>query len=83
MKIISRLEPHSRGAYGGCIGYIGFDGHLNQAIIIRSVVSRNGELWYQAGSGVVAKSDVEYELQEVNHKLGALRKAIDMAHCGL
>lgn len=83
MKIISRLEPHSRGAYGGCIGYIGFDGHLNQAIIIRSFVSRNGELWYQAGSGVVAKSDVEYELQEVNHKLGALRKAIDMAHCGL
>ena len=79
MRIISRLEPHSRGAYAGCIGYMGLDGQLNQAIIIRSFVSRNGELWFQAGSGVVAKSNEEYELQEVNHKLGALRKAIDMA----
>ena len=79
MKIISRLEPHSRGAYAGCIGFLGFDGQLNQAIIIRSFVSRNGELWFQAGSGVVARSNDEYELQEVNHKLGALRKAIEMA----
>ncbi len=79
MRIISRLEPHSRGAYAGCIGYMGLDGQLNQAIIIRSFVSRNGELWFQAGSGVVAQSDEEYELQEVNHKLGALRKAISMA----
>jgi anthranilate synthase component 1 len=83
MKIISRLEPHSRGAYAGCIGSIGFNGDLNQAIIIRSFVSRNGELWFQAGSGVVAKSNDEYELQEVNHKLGALRKAIEMADKGL
>ncbi|MBQ8097956.1 MAG: anthranilate synthase component I family protein [Bacteroidaceae bacterium] len=79
MKIISRLEPHSRGAYAGCIGFMGLDGQLNQAIIIRSFVSRNGELWFQAGSGVVAKSNDEYELQEVNHKLGALRKAIALA----
>lgn len=79
MKIISRLEPHSRGAYAGCIGLLGFDGQLNQAIIIRSFISRNGQLWFQAGSGVVARSNEEYELQEVNHKLGALRKAIDMA----
>ena len=79
MKIINSLEPHSRGAYAGCIGTIGFDGQLNQAIIIRSFVSRNGELWFQAGSGVVAKSNDEYELQEVNHKLGALRQAIEMA----
>lgn len=79
MKIINKLEPHSRGAYAGCIGTIGFDGQLNQAIIIRSFVSRNNELWLQAGSGVVAKSNDEYELQEVNHKLGALRKAIEMA----
>jgi anthranilate synthase component 1 len=79
MKIINRLEPHSRGAYAGCIGTIGFNGDLNEAIIIRSFVSRNGELWFQAGSGVVAKSNEEYELQEVNHKLGALRKAIEMA----
>lgn len=83
MKIISKLEPHSRGAYAGCIGFMGFDGQLNQAIIIRSFVSRNGELWFQAGSGVVAKSNEEYELQEANHKLGALRKAIDMASNGI
>lgn len=79
MQIISELEPHNRGAYGGCIGYIGLDGSLNQAITIRTFVSRNGELWFQAGGGIVAKSDEDYELQEVNNKLGALRKAIDIA----
>lgn len=79
MQIISELEPHNRGAYGGCIGFIGLNGNLNQAITIRSFVSRNGELWFQAGSGVVAKSNDEYELQEVNSKLGALKKAIMMA----
>ena len=76
MQLISEYEPHNRGAYGGCIGYIGLDGSLNQAITIRTFVSRNGELWFQAGGGIVAKSDVEYELQEENNKLGALRKAI-------
>ena len=79
MQLISEYEPHNRGAYGGCIGYIGLDGSLNQAITIRTFVSRNGELWFQAGGGIVAKSDVEYELQEVNNKLGALRKAIETA----
>ena len=79
MQLISEYEPHNRGAYGGCIGYIGLDGSLNQAITIRTFVSRNGELWFQAGGGIVAKSDVEYELQEVNNKLGALRKAIEAA----
>ena len=79
MQLISEYEPHNRGAYGGCIGYIGLDGSLNQAITIRTFVSRNGELWFQAGGGIVAKSDEEYELQEVNNKLGALRRAILMA----
>ena len=79
MQIISELEPHNRGAYGGCIGIIGLDGSLNQAITIRTFVSRGGELWFQAGGGIVAKSNDEYELQEVNNKLGALRKAIIMA----
>ena len=79
MQLISEYEPHNRGAYGGCIGIIGLDGSLNQAITIRTFVSRNGELWFQAGGGIVAKSDVEYELQEVNNKLGALRKAIQKA----
>lgn len=79
MQLISEYEPHNRGAYGGCIGFIGMNGSLNQAITIRTFVSRNGELWFQAGGGIVAKSDEEYELQEVNNKLGALRKAIIMA----
>lgn len=79
LQLISQYEPHNRGAYGGCIGFIGLNGTLNQAITIRSFVSRNGELWFQAGGGIVAASNEEYELQEVNNKLGALRKAIDMA----
>ena len=79
MQLISDYEPHNRGAYGGCIGVVGLDGTLNQAITIRTFVARNGELWFQAGGGIVAKSDVEYELQEVNNKLGALRKAIEKA----
>ena len=79
MQLISEYEPHNRGAYGGCIGIIGLDGTLNQAITIRTFVSRNGELWFQAGGGIVAKSNVEYELQEVNNKLGALRRAIEKA----
>ncbi len=79
MQLISEYEPHNRAAYGGCIGFIGLNGDINQAITIRTFVSRNNELWFQAGGGIVAKSDVEYELQEVNNKLGALRKAIEEA----
>lgn len=79
MQLISQYEPHNRGAYGGCIGFVGFDGSLNQAIVIRTFISRSNELWFQAGGGIVAKSDPEYELQEVNNKLGALRQAIMMA----
>ena len=79
MQIISELEPHNRGAYGGCIGFIGLTGELNQAIVIRTFISRNGELWFQAGSGIVAKSNDSYELEESNNKLGALVKAIHIA----
>ncbi len=79
MQIISELEPHNRGAYGGCIGFIGLNGELNQAIVIRTFISRNGELWFQAGSGIVAKSNDQYELEECNNKLGALTKAIHIA----
>jgi anthranilate synthase component 1 len=79
MQLISQYEPHNRGAYGGCIGFIGLNGNLNQAITIRTFVSRNHELWFQAGGGIVAKSNEEYELQEVNNKLGALKKAILLA----
>lgn len=79
MQLISEYEPHSRGAYGGCIGFIGFNGTLNQAITIRTFVSRNNELWFQAGGGIVAKSNEEDELQEVNNKLRALKSAIKLA----
>lgn len=79
MQLITEIEPHNRGAYGGCIGFIGLDGDLNQAITIRTFVSRGNVLYYQAGAGIVAKSNDERELQEVNNKLGALKKAIDLA----
>lgn len=76
MQLITGIEPENRGVYGGCIGFIGFDGDLNQAIAIRTFVSRNNTLYYQAGAGIVSKSDPERELQEVSSKLGALDKAI-------
>ena len=79
MQLIDSIEPHDRGPYGGCLGYIGFDGSFNQAITIRSFVSKNNTLYYQAGAGIVAKSEEESELQEVNNKLAALKKAIDVA----
>jgi len=79
MQLIDSIEPHDRGPYGGCLGYIGFDGSMNQAITIRSFVSKNNTLYYQAGAGVVAKSEEESELQEVNNKLAALKRAVEVA----
>ncbi|CAN5251099.1 anthranilate synthase component I family protein [soil metagenome] len=79
MQLIDEYEPTSRSFYGGCIGLIGFDGNMNQAIMIRSFLSKNGELTYQAGAGIVVNSVPESELQEINNKLGALRNAIQMA----
>ena len=79
MQLISDIEAHNRGAYGGCIGFIGLNGDTNQAITIRTFVSRNNELWYQAGAGVVSLSTEEGELQEVNNKVRGLKKAIDVA----
>lgn len=79
MQLISLYEPHPRGPYGGCIGFIGLDGSLNQAITIRTFISQNGQLAFQAGGGIVAQSNPEYELQEVNNKLGALRRAVQLA----
>ncbi|RYF98593.1 MAG: anthranilate synthase component I family protein [Chitinophagaceae bacterium] len=76
MELIDSFEPTQRGYYGGCIGFMGFDGTCNHAIMIRSFLSRDNTLFYQAGAGVVAASKPESELQEVNNKLGALKKAI-------
>jgi anthranilate synthase component 1 len=76
MQLINKYEPTRRGYYGGAIGYLGFNGDFNHAIMIRSFFSRDNTLVYQAGAGVVAKSNPESELQEVNNKLAALRKAL-------
>jgi anthranilate synthase component 1 len=76
MQLIDQYEKTSRSFYGGAIGYMGFDGSSNQAILIRSFLSKNNTLFYQAGAGVVASSVPESELQEVNNKLGALKKAV-------
>jgi anthranilate synthase component 1 len=79
MKIIDKYENQRRGFYGGAIGFLDFRGQFNHAIMIRTFLSKGNTLYYQAGAGIVAISDEEAELQEVNNKLGALRKALDMA----
>ncbi|MET0635379.1 MAG: anthranilate synthase component I family protein [Chitinophagaceae bacterium] len=79
MELIDEYEPTARSYYGGAIGFMGFDGSCNHAIMIRTFLSRQNTLTYQAGAGVVAASVPENELQEVNNKLGALKKAIATA----
>jgi anthranilate synthase component 1 len=79
MQRIDALEPTMRSYYGGAIGIMGFDGNCNHAIMIRTFLSKNNTLFYQAGAGIVAASDPESELQEVNNKLGALKNAIKLA----
>jgi anthranilate synthase component 1 len=79
MELIDSFEPTARSYYGGAIGFIGFDGSCNHAIMIRTFLSQHNTLTYQAGAGVVAASNPESELQEVKNKLGALKKAIELA----
>ena len=79
MQLIDEYENRSRGFYGGAIGFMDFDGNYNHAIIIRSFLSKNNVLHYQAGAGVVSESVPENELQEVYNKLGALNKALEEA----
>ena len=79
MKLIEKYETVNRDAYGGAIGFMDFEGNFNHAIIIRSFVSKNHQLHYQAGAGVVSESVEENELQEVYNKLGALTKALEIA----
>lgn len=80
LQLINDIEKCPRGVYGGCIGHIGLNGDMNHAITIRSFVSRNNTLQFQAGAGIVAQSDPQRELEEVNNKLGALRHAIEIAN---
>jgi anthranilate synthase component 1 len=79
MTLIDEVEPTARSFYGGGIGMIGFNEDLNHAIMIRSFLSVGGKLYFQAGAGIVIDSDEEKELQEVNNKLAALKKALDIA----
>ena len=79
MQLISKYENSNRSFYGGAIGFMDFEGNFNHAIIIRSFLSKNHELIFQAGAGIVSKSDPKSELQEINNKLGALIKALDLA----
>jgi anthranilate synthase component I len=79
IELISGMEQSSRGYYGGAIGYIGLNGSLNHAIIIRSFFSKEGTLNFQAGAGIVINSDEAGELKEVNNKLDALRMALEKA----
>lgn len=79
LQLIDRYETTQRNLYGGAIGYMDFHGNFNHAIIIRSFLSKNHQLHYQAGAGIVADSVPESELQEVYNKLGALDKALTLA----
>lgn len=79
MTLINKYENVNRGFYGGAIGYLGFDGSFNHAIMIRTFLSHDNKLICQAGAGIVSKSKSESELQEVNNKLTALRQAVLMA----
>ena len=79
MQLIDGYEPTIRSYYGGAIGSIGFDGSCNHAIMIRTFLSKNNTLICQAGAGIVAASNPESELQEVNNKLNALKQAIVLA----
>jgi anthranilate synthase component 1 len=79
MQLIDKYESSNRAFYGGAIGFMDFEGNFNHAIIIRSFLSKNHRLYYQAGAGIVARSEAESELQEVYNKLGALKKALELA----
>lgn len=79
MQLIEKYEKTSRGYYGGAIGFMDFSGNFNHAIMIRTFLSKNHNLHYQAGAGLVAASDPESELQETYNKLGALTKALEIA----
>ncbi|MBT8320472.1 MAG: chorismate-binding protein, partial [Eudoraea sp.] len=79
MQLIEKYEKNNRDYYGGAIGFMAFDGDFNHAIMIRTFLSKNHLLHFQAGAGLVAASDSEKELQETYNKLGALNRALELA----
>ncbi|MCX8012161.1 MAG: anthranilate synthase component I [Desulfobacterota bacterium] len=83
MEIIRELEPIDRGPYGGAVGYIGFNGNLDLAITIRSIFVKDEKVYFQAGAGIVADSNPEKELEEVENKVKGMVKALELAARGL
>ena len=79
MQLIEQIEKTNRSFYGGAIGVLDFEGNFNHAIMIRSFLSKNHYLYFQAGAGIVESSSEENEMQEVYNKLGALQKALELA----
>jgi anthranilate synthase component 1 len=79
MQLIESIENTNRTFYGGAIGFMDFEGNFNHAIMIRTFLSKNHQLHYQAGAGIVESSTEENEMQEVYNKLGALNKALELA----
>jgi anthranilate synthase component 1 len=83
MEIIRELEPMDRGPYGGAVGYFGFNGNMDMGITIRSIFIKDGEIYLQAGAGIVADSDPQKELEEVENKIRGMVKALELAERGL
>jgi anthranilate synthase component 1 len=79
MQIIDELEPHKRGPYGGAVGYVGFNGDLDTAIHIRTVVVKDGRIHIQAGGGTVADAKPDYEYRESVQKARAIFSAVEIA----
>ena len=83
MEIIDELESLRRGPYGGCVGYVDYSGNLDTAIVIRTMVIKDGEIFLRTGAGVVADSDPDFEYEECVSKARALIEAIDLAREGI
>jgi len=83
MEIIHELEPNRRGIYSGAIGYFDFAGDMNTCIAIRTMVMKDGTIYFQAGAGIVYDSDPQKEYEETINKASAINSAIDFAENGL
>jgi anthranilate synthase component 1 len=79
MEIIAEIEGERRGAYGGAVGYFGFSGNMDTALVLRTGIYKDGTMYIQAGGGVVADSSSEDEYEETRYKARAMLRAIDLA----
>jgi len=83
MEIIRELEPVDRGPYGGAVGYFGFNGNMDMGITIRTIFINNEKIYLHAGAGIVADSDPQKELEEVDNKIRGMVRALEFAAKGL